>query len=322
MVRYQYMLEGYDKEWSPITDKTSATFGNMNEGTYTFKLKARSPEGVWSKPVTYSFKVLPPWWRTWWMYTFYALGFLFGLRVFTKYRERALIQEKEKLEEQVALRTVQLDERNKMLEAEKQKSDKLLLNILPEEVAEELKETGQAQAKKFNNVTVLFTDFVNFSGISQEMSPTELVAEIHKNFSAFDEIIEKYGLEKIKTIGDAYMAVCGLPIETPDHAQRTINAALEIRDYITQSKGLFQIRIGVNSGEVVAGIVGVKKYAYDIWGDTVNTANRIESNSEPGKVNISGSTYALVKDYFNCESRGKIAVKGKGEIEMYFVEHQ
>ena len=206
------------------------------------------------------------------------------------------------------------------LKREKKRSDDLLLNILPEEVAEELKQTGGAMAKQFNDVTVLFTDFVNFTGISEQMSPTELVAEIHKNFTAFDDIIEKHGLEKIKTIGDAYMAVCGLPIASADHAVRVVNAALEINDYIKKSHGKFQIRIGLNSGSVVAGIVGVKKYAYDIWGDAVNTASRIESNSEPGKINISGSTYALVKDNFTCHSRGKITVKGKGEIEMYFVE--
>lgn len=210
-------------------------------------------------------------------------------------------------------------QRNKIKKGKKL-SDDLLLNILPKEVADELKETGAANAKQFNTVTVLFTDFVNFTGISQKMSAKELVAEIHKHFSTFDGIIEKHGLEKIKTIGDAYMAVCGLPNETNDHAQKVINAGLEFRDYISTSQSVFQIRIGIHSGPVVAGIVGVKKYAYDIWGDTVNIASRMESNSDPGKVNISGSTYALVKDDFAFESRGKIAVKGTGAIEMYFVE--
>ena len=210
-------------------------------------------------------------------------------------------------------------QRNKV-KREKKRSDELLLNILPPEVAEELKQTGKAQAKQFKNVTVLFTDFANFTGISEQMSPTELVAEIHESFSAFDAIIEKHNLEKIKTIGDAYMAVAGLPNETSDHAQRVVKAALEIRDYINRKSGKFKIRIGINSGPVIAGIVGVKKYAYDIWGDTVNTASRMESNGAVGKVNISKSTYELVKDNFNCEFRGKIEVKGKGEVEMYFIE--
>ena len=212
-------------------------------------------------------------------------------------------------------------QRNKIYK-EKRKSDALLLNILPAEVAEELKSKGSADAKHFNNVTVLFTDFVNFTSISEQMSPTELVAEIHRNFTAFDTIIDHNGLEKIKTIGDAYMAVCGLPAAHPDHAKKVVKAALEIRDYIERKNGKFKIRIGVNSGPVVAGIVGVKKFAYDIWGDTVNSASRMESTSEPGKINISLSTYDLVKNQFNCSYRGKLPSKGKGELDMYFVESE
>ncbi|MES2779677.1 MAG: adenylate/guanylate cyclase domain-containing protein [Bacteroidota bacterium] len=209
---------------------------------------------------------------------------------------------------------------NVELSFEKRKSDDLLLNILPEEIATELKQNGEAVARQYNNVTVLFTDFVNFTGISEQMSPTELVQEIHRNFTAFDGIIEKHGLEKIKTIGDAYLAVCGLPNETPDHAQRVVNAALDICDYIKHSTGKFQIRVGIHSGPVVAGIVGVKKYAYDIWGDTVNMASRMESSSEVGKVNISTSTYELIKHEFICAHRGKVVAKNKGEVDMYFVE--
>jgi adenylate cyclase len=203
---------------------------------------------------------------------------------------------------------------------EKKKSDDLLLNILPTEVAKELKQTGQTEARQYNHVTVLFTDFVNFTGISEQLSPTELVAVIHQYFTAFDAIIEKHGLEKIKTIGDAYLAVCGLPHETSDHAERVVRAALDIQQQMNQSGDTFQIRIGIHSGPVVAGIVGVKKYAYDIWGDTVNTAARMEQNSEAKRINISGTTYNLVKDRFTCIHRGKVAAKNKGEIDMYFVE--
>jgi adenylate cyclase len=213
-----------------------------------------------------------------------------------------------------------IGQRNKV-KKEKGKSDQLLLNILPVEVAEELKQTGESVAKQYNHVTVLFTDFVNFTGISAELSPTELVAEIHKNFTAFDAIMDTYGLEKIKTIGDAYLAVCGLPHELPDHAQRVVGAALEIAEFMKKKEGKFQIRIGINSGPVVAGIVGVKKYAYDIWGDTVNTAARMEGSGAAGKVNISSSTYDLVKNDFNCIYRGKIDAKGKGAVDMYFVEN-
>jgi class 3 adenylate cyclase len=208
---------------------------------------------------------------------------------------------------------------NSALQFEKKKSDDLLLNILPVEIADELKQKGAAQAKQYEQVTVLFTDFVNFTGVSMSMTPTELVEEINRNFTAFDAIMDEYGLEKIKTIGDAYLAVCGLPNETPDHAQRVVKAALAIQHFMKQNEGKFQIRMGVHTGPVVAGIVGVKKYAYDIWGDTVNTAARMEQHSEAGKVNISETTYALVKTEFNFTYRGKIQAKNKGEIDMYFV---
>jgi class 3 adenylate cyclase/ActR/RegA family two-component response regulator len=205
------------------------------------------------------------------------------------------------------------------LDDEKKKSDGLLLNILPEEIAVELKKKGKVQSKQYENVTVLFTDFVNFTGISAQMTPTELVQEIHQNFTVFDAIMEKYELEKIKTIGDAYLAVCGLPNETDDHAKRVVKAAIDICNYMDSHKGKFQIRVGINTGPVVAGIVGVKKYAYDIWGDTVNMASRMESSSEPSKINISASTYELVKDEFACSYRGKINAKNKGEVDMWFV---
>ncbi|MBL7774016.1 MAG: tetratricopeptide repeat protein [Chitinophagaceae bacterium] len=206
------------------------------------------------------------------------------------------------------------------VEIEKERNEELLQNILPDEVITELKQHGGSVARQYNNVTVLFTDFVNFTGISETLSPTELVAEIHKSFSAFDDIIQRNGLEKIKTIGDAYLAVCGLPNESSDHAKRVVKAALEICNYVKESNSKFQIRIGVNSGPVVAGIVGVKKYAYDIWGDTVNTANRMETHSEPNKINISISTYELVKDTYPCTPRGKVSVKGKNSLDMFFVE--
>lgn len=213
---------------------------------------------------------------------------------------------------------------NRILRKEKQRSDDLLLNILPQEVAEELKQTGSSEARQYDNVTVLFTDFVGFTLLSEKLSPKELVQEIHECYTAFDGIIQRYGLEKIKTIGDAYLAVCGLPIANAKHAENVVQAAIEIAKFIAErklEKESFSIRIGVHSGSVVAGIVGVKKYAYDIWGDTVNTAARMEQNSESGKINISGSTFELIKDKFPCEYRGKIEAKNKGKIDMYFVNY-
>ncbi len=217
---------------------------------------------------------------------------------------------------------------NAIISKEKQRSDELLLNILPAEIAEELKITGDAKAKHYNHVSILFTDFKGFTQLSESLTPTELIAELNHCFSAFDAIINRYGLEKIKTIGDAYMAAAGLPIADAEHATKLVNAAIDIRDFIetykkeriAQSKTYFEVRIGVHSGEAVAGIVGIKKFAYDVWGDTVNTASRMESSGEVGKVNISEITYQLVKHQFLCEPRGSIDAKGKGKMTMYFVE--
>ncbi len=214
---------------------------------------------------------------------------------------------------------------NKLLGKEKKRSDDLLLNILPAEVASELKDKGSAAARHFDNVTVLFTDFVNFTHAAETMKPQALIDEMHACFTKFDEITSKYKIEKIKTIGDAYLAAAGLPMPDPDHAAHVIQAAKEITDFMTTRYNrlgdkTFQVRVGIHSGSVVAGIVGVKKFAYDIWGDTVNTAARMEQNSEAGKINISQTTYELVKDTFACEYRGEVAAKGKGMMKMYFVE--
>jgi adenylate cyclase len=210
---------------------------------------------------------------------------------------------------------------------ERAKSEKLLLNILPTEVARELKSKGSAEAKLINEVTVLFTDFKGFTQLSERLSPKELVSEINTCFSAFDNIMQKHGVEKIKTIGDAYMAAGGLPTPNKTHAEDVVKAALEIQAFMrhhkeereAEGKLFFEIRIGVHTGPVVAGIVGIKKFAYDIWGDTVNTASRMESSGSVSKVNISETTYELVKDKFSCEYRGEVEVKGKGAMRMYFV---
>ena len=209
-------------------------------------------------------------------------------------------------------------------EKERKKSDELLLNILPGEVATELKATGATTAKQFDDVTVLFTDFVNFTNAGERMSPQALIDELHTCFKTFDDITSKYGVEKIKTIGDAYLAVAGLPTADPEHAENIVRAAIEINAFMQDrlaklGERTFEIRIGIHSGSVVAGIVGVKKFAYDIWGDTVNTAARMEQNSEAGKINISQTTYELVRDKFACEYRGEIDAKGKGMLKMYFI---
>lgn len=213
---------------------------------------------------------------------------------------------------------------NKLLGREKKRSDDLLLNILPATVAAELKENGQARARQYDNVTVLFSDFVNFTSAAESISPQALVDELHTCFQAFDAIAAKYGIEKIKTIGDAYLAVAGLPTPDPLHALHVVNAAREINDFMQARLAMlgdrtFKIRIGIHSGSVVAGIVGAKKFAYDIWGDTVNTAARMEQHSLPGRINLSEVTYLLVKETVHCEYRGELEVKGKGAMKMYFL---
>ena len=223
-----------------------------------------------------------------------------------------------------------LADKNKIIKQEQERSDELLLNILPQPIAEELKHYGKAQPRKYDQVTVLFSDFKNFTKISEQLSPEELVAELDKCFKAFDFIISQYeDIEKIKTIGDAYMCASGLS-ERKTIPHNLVRAALEMQEFLDEQKQekmrlgrpFFEARIGIHTGSVVAGVVGVNKFAYDIWGDTVNIAARMEANSQEGRVNISDSTYRLIKYKFECEYRGKVQAKNKGLIDMYFVKKE
>jgi len=215
---------------------------------------------------------------------------------------------------------------NQIIAEERDRSDSLLLNILPKETAQELKERGKVAARKFESVTVLFTDFEGFTRYAESLAPEQLVESIDYYFSKFDQIIEAHGLEKIKTIGDAYMCAGGLPFPSKDHALKVVKAALEIAAFVKHTKQstdivyTFDVRIGINSGPVVAGVVGTKKFAYDIWGDTVNLAARMETGSEPNKINVSQHTYELIKDEFICQYRGGLEAKNKGMVKMYFVD--
>ncbi len=222
----------------------------------------------------------------------------------------------------------ELSEKNKIINREKERSDELLLNILPAETAEELKNNGRSYARQFEMVTVMFTDFKGFTFMAENLSPQELVDEIDHCFRHFDQIISKYGIEKIKTIGDAYMCAGGLPIANHTNPADVVKAGLEMQKFMqelniqkeAENKPHLDLRIGIHTGPVVAGIVGTKKFQYDIWGDTVNIASRMESSGEIGKVNISQTTFEKVNHYFKCEHRGKIEAKNKGLIDMYFVE--
>jgi adenylate cyclase len=214
------------------------------------------------------------------------------------------------------------------LNQERKKSDSLLLNILPESIARELQKNGRVQPLDYDDASVLFTDFVGFTRIAESLSPQELIEELDHCFRQFDLITRKHRLEKIKTIGDAYMAVGGIPQPNATHAIDCVLAALEIKSFMAQmqaektaaNKPYWQLRLGIHSGRLVAGVIGREKFAYDVWGDTVNTASRLESSGQAGRVNISGATYEQIKDFFICQYRGRVAAKNKGQIDMYFVE--
>jgi class 3 adenylate cyclase len=248
-----------------------------------------------------------------------------------KNKHEVLRIEKEQLiQKQNQILEQKVEERTRELQLEKNKSDDLLLNILPLDTANELKLNGFAKPKHYDEVTVLFTDFKNFTSISEKLTAVELVEEINFCYSNFDKIVTNYGIEKIKTIGDSYMCVGGLESANEKNVINTVSAAIEIRDFMDTEKKrralnnqfYFDIRIGLHKGPVIAGIVGIKKFAYDIWGNTVNIASRMESASEPGKINVSGETYQLIKDHFICDYRGKVMAKNKGDIDMYFVERK
>jgi adenylate cyclase len=221
-----------------------------------------------------------------------------------------------------------INKKNEDLMAEKEKTEKLLANVLPKTAADEIMSKGKAAKIKYNFVTVLFSDIQGFTRIAEETNPEVLIDELDKFFFYFDSVVEKYGIEKIKTIGDAYMCAGGIPLKNRTNPVEVILAALEMRSYMLNLKqtseleGMkyWDIRIGIHTGTVVAGVVGQKKLSFDIWGDTVNTASRMESSGEGGKINISGTTYEFVREFFDCEYRGKMPVKYKGELEMYFIK--
>jgi class 3 adenylate cyclase len=217
----------------------------------------------------------------------------------------------------------QLKEKTRELEEEKVRSNRLLHNIFPSEIVKELKETGSIKPKEFPMVTLLFTDFQGFTEIASGMHPQELVSELNDLFNNFDSIVNKYGLEKLKTMGDSYMIAGGLPRETDSHASSVVFAALDMMDYLAErnkvSKYKWEMRAGVHSGNVIAGVVGKNKYTYDVWGNTVNIANIMERNSLPGKVCVTSATYMLINGCFECNYSGSVDITGHGKIDKYFV---
>jgi guanylate cyclase len=208
------------------------------------------------------------------------------------------------------------------IQAQRDRADKLLYNVLPEQIAERLKESSETIAEEFSSATVLFADIVNFTPISARFGPLEVVEMLNELFSRFDELVEKYGVEKIQVAGDGYMVAAGVPTPRPDHAIVMAQLALDMLDCVRTGNFLggkhpIEIRIGLNSGSLIAGVIGRKKYFYALWGDMVNTASRMESHGESGKIQITRATYELVRDEFECEYIGEIPVKGKGKLEAW-----
>lgn len=327
--QHKYMLENFDEDWVDIGNNRRANYTNLDPGEYIFKVKVANSDGVWSDNIAQiKVTVEPPFWQTiWFILIFYILIPVLMVYGIVMYRINQVKKQKEILEIQVKERTHEVIKQKELLEIEKEKAETLLLNILPSETVEELKAKGKATARQYRMTSIMFTDFKSFTKIAETLPPQELVAELDNYFIKFDGIIEKYDVEKIKTIGDAYMCAGGIPIRNKSNPIDIVLAGLEIQRYVKEynlakakegGKG-WSLRIGIHTGSVIAGVVGIKRFAYDIWGDSVNIASRMEAASNVGMVNISGATYELVKEFFTCEYRGKIKAKNKGNIDMYYV---
>lgn len=347
--RYKYMLSEHEEEFTYLENENKVNYLNIPHGNYTFEVYAQSADGIWSsQPTIVHLNITPPFWLTWWfriliIILLTAVGIAIyrrrvdvirrqkvRLEIEVVKRTRQVTEQAKKIEDQkkkVEIQKAKIEHQKELLEKEKEKVEQLLLNILPEGTAEELKKEGRSKARYYKNVSVLFTDFVGFSKLAEEMKPQELVQKLDSYFSKFDEIIEKYDLEKIKTIGDSYMCAGGVPIRNKSNAIEVTLSALEIKDYMldrqrqANEKGEkeWEIRIGINTGEVIAGVIGIKRFAYDIWGATVNQAQRMEMHGQPGTVNVSGNTYEYIAPYFECTYRGKVQTKHKGMLDMYYV---
>ena len=335
---YAYRLEGLDKGWIQGGTRREATYTSLDAGEYIFHVRAANNDGTWNE-IGASFRVIvtPPIWRTWWFIGLSAASVICVGFVVYRMRIRGIEARNAWLEKQVEDRTAEIKEKNNelqqsldeinilssVLEGERNKSEDLLLNILPPSIAERLKWGETTIVDTFESATVLFTDMVGFTKIASRVSAEELIVMLNRMFSEFDRLAEKHGVEKIKTIGDAYMAVAGVPIPSEFHAEAVADMALDImlaiRDLAEKENLPISIRAGIHTGYLTAGVIGEKKFAYDLWGDTVNTASRMESSGEPGRVQCSEATYHALKDIFDFEERGTIEVKGKGAMKTYFV---
>jgi class 3 adenylate cyclase len=318
--KYRFFLEGFEKKPEEWQVRNYKEYTNLSAGNYTFRAEYRDVDGSTGEANPVLLRVLPHWYNSSpaiVIYIILVILLIWTLYDLLKYR---FASTRYMLEQIINTRTEELI-------LEKERTENLLTNVLPKNTADEIMSKGKATKIKYNFVTVLFSDIQGFTRIAEEMNPEVLIDELDKFFFHFDSVAEKFGIEKIKTIGDAYMCAGGIPEKNRTNPVEVILAALEMQQYMEKLKAsselagmkYWDIRIGIHTGTVVAGVVGQKKLSYDIWGDTVNTASRMESSGEAGKINISGTTFEFVKDFFLCEHRGKMPVKYKGEIDMYFV---
>ncbi len=324
-VRFQYILEGFDERWSVLSRENYKEYTSLPPGDYIFRVKAVNAYGVIGKTAFFRFKVPAPWYIRWWAWILYGITVVMLVLGIITYSNRRLLKAKARLESIIHRRTKEINSQKKAIESEKEKADSLLLNILPVRIAEELKSRGICQTEFYQSTTVLFTDFSNFTSISEQLDPEDLVSKLDLFFARFDEICSRHKMEKIKTIGDSHMSVGGIPVRNRTHPIDAVLAAFEMQQFIkfihqkNEDDKIWQLRIGINTGELRAGMVGKKKFAFDVWGDTVNTASRLQDAGECGEINISDSTAKAVEQFFNLTYRGKKPIKHKGEVDMYFV---
>jgi ligand-binding sensor domain-containing protein/class 3 adenylate cyclase len=316
-VRFKYRLEGFDRDWNDVGGRRTAYYTNLPPGDYTFRVAACNNDGVWNEAGAAARIVLRPFvYQTAWFKG--LVGLFLVVAGYGAYRLRVL---RLKARERALTRLV--CERTRELAAEQARAEELLLNVLPAAVAERLKKDAGVLADDYPEVTVLFCDIVEFTSLSANLSARELVNLLNGVFTAFDRLADKYGLEKIKTIGDCYMVAGGLPTPRPDHAEAVATMALEMRDEIrrwNEEHGMsLKVRIGMHTGPAVAGVIGIKKFIYDVWGDAVNTASRMESHGLPGEIQVSEETFGRIRGHFELRKRGVIHVKGKGEMCTYLL---
>ncbi len=349
-VNYKYILEGANEGEVLIGNSNEIRFSALSPGEYRLKVFARMGEGPWGKePAVLSIYIRSPFWVTWWFWSIIGLVVVVVIRIVVRKRIDSERIEQVRLEMKIAERTKEIraqnekiekqrklleEEKNKvveqqrLLQIEKDKTEKLLRNVIPESTADELISKGKVSARAYKTVSVLFTDFVGFTKVAEHMNPTELVSRLDVYFRKFDEIIVANNLEKIKTIGDAYMCAGGVPVRNNTNPIDTCLAALQIQEYMRHRKNdaiisnddFWELRLGINTGEVTAGVIGSERLAFDVWGATVNHAQRMEMLGEPGKVTIAGSTFKHIEPYFECVFRGKAQTKSRGMIDMYTVE--